>query len=62
MKRQRVKFLWALYSENKTYKLKKSFGATKCQNMRWENILAHARLWRESTQIEYSSQKIAQQV
>ena len=26
------------------------------------NILAQAHLWRESTQIEYSSQKMAQQV
>ena len=31
MKRQRVKFLWVLYSENKTYKLKKSIWPTKCQ-------------------------------
>ena len=35
----------------------------KIQNKkRLENILAHAHLWRGSTQIEYSSQKIAQQV
>ena len=27
-----------------------------------ENVLAHVHLWRGSTQIEYSSQKIAQQV
>ena len=34
----------------------------KIQKKRLENILAHAHLWRGSTQIEYSSQKMAQQV
>ena len=32
------------------------------KNMWWENILAHAHLWCESTQIEYSSRKMARQV
>ena len=32
------------------------------QKMWLEHILAHAHLWRGSTQIEYSSQKMAQQV
>ena len=31
-------------------------------NVRPENILTHAHLWLESTQIEYSSQEMAQQV
>ena len=34
----------------------------KIQKKRLENILAHAHLWRGSTQIEYSSQKMTQQV
>ena len=38
------------------------FGLQNAKNMRWENILAHARLWHESTQIEYWSQKMAQKV
>ena len=36
--------------------------AMKYKNMWLENILEHAHLWRGSTQIEYSSQKMAQQV
>ena len=46
------------------YKMPKRslFGLQNAKNMRWENILAHARLWRESTQIEYSSQQMAHQV
>ena len=35
----------------------------KIEKIMWlENILAHAHLWRGYTQIEYSSQKMAQQV
>ena len=34
--------------------------ALKYKNMWLKNILAHAHLWRGSTQIEYSSQKMAQ--
>ena len=41
-------------SSNSGYEIQK--------NMWLENILAHAHLWRGSTQIEYSSQKMAQQV
>ena len=37
--------------------------ATKYKKNMWrENILAHAHFWRGSTQIEYWSQKMAQQV
>ena len=36
--------------------------AIKYKNMLLEKILAHGHLWRGSTQIEYSSQKMAQQV
>ena len=39
-----------------------SNSGNKIQKKRLENILAHAHLWRGSTQIEYSSQKMAQQV
>ena len=35
---------------------------TKYKKQRSENILTHAHLWLESTQIEYSSQEMAQQV
>ena len=38
------------------------FGLYNTKNIWLENILAHAHLWRGSTQIEYSSQKMAQQV
>ena len=41
-------------SSNSGYKIQKK--------KRLQNILAHAHLWRGSTQIEYSSQKMAQQV
>ena len=41
-------------SSNSGYEIQK--------NMWLENILAHSHLWRGSTQIEYSSQKMAQQV
>ena len=34
----------------------------KIHKIKRENLLAHAHLWRESTQIEYSSQKMAKQV
>ena len=36
--------------------------AIQCKEYLAGNILAHAHLWRRSTQIEYSSQKMAQQV
>ena len=36
--------------------------AIKYKNMWMENTFAHAHLWRRITQIEYSNQKIAQQV
>ena len=36
--------------------------AIKYKIMWLENILAHAHLWRGSTQIEYSSQRMTQQV
>ena len=46
----------------KTTKEFEQFGQRKTNNMWLENILAHGHLWRGSTQIEYSSQKVAQQV
>ena len=37
--------------------------AMKYKKKLWlENILAHTHLWHGSTQIEYSSQKMAQQI
>ena len=36
--------------------------AIKYKNLWLENILAHGHLWHGSTQIEYSSQKMAEQV
>ena len=46
----------------KTRKEFEQFRLWNTKNMWLENILAHAHLWRESTQIEYSSQKMAQKV
>ena len=49
-----------IFTENKEGV--RAIRAIKYQKKRLENILAHAHLWRGSTQIEYSSQKMAQQV
>ena len=46
----------------KTWKEFEQFGLYNTKIMRLENMLALAHLWRGCTQMEYSSQKIAQQV
>ena len=48
------------YSQNTSNEFEQ-FGLQYTKNIWLENTLAHTHLWRGSTQIEYSSQKIAQQ-
>ena len=56
-----VKCSLSLYSQ-KTTKEFEQFVLLNTKNMGLKNILAHEHLWRGSTQIEYSSQKMTQQV